>query len=67
MNEPTQTDEGRLLTAEQLARELGRDVNWVHHHSRTTLKSFAIRFPGQKLVKAYSREGFEKWLRSLHG
>jgi hypothetical protein len=66
MNEPTPNDEGRLLTAAQVAAILGWPVNKVHHNSRTMLKSFAIRFPGQKLVKAYSREGLEKWLKSLN-
>lgn len=63
MSEPTQTaqpDEGRLLTAAELAALMRVSVSWVWAHGKDL--PFAVKtLPGQKRVSRYSYAGFRKW------
>lgn len=64
MNEPT-TDEGRLLTAAELAKLLGVSLSIIQHEGRKW--PFAVRLPGRKNVHGYSYRGYLRWLEKMEG
>jgi hypothetical protein len=62
MNEPNTTqqpDEGRLLTATELARLMNCPVSWLWAHGRELV--FAIIPEERKRVWRYSYAGFRRW------
>jgi hypothetical protein len=64
MNEPTQPDEGRLLTAAELAALMRVSLSYVRHEGKKY--PFAVRLIGNKRIHGYSYIGFLRW-QERHG
>jgi hypothetical protein len=56
---PAQPDEGRLLTAAELAALMRVSLSWVRHDGAKL--PFAVRLPGRSKVHGYSYTGYLRW------
>lgn len=60
MNEsPAQPDEGRLLTAAELAALMRVSPSYIRHHGKKY--PFAVRLLGRRKVHGYSYTGYLRW------
>lgn len=56
---PAQPDEGRLLTATELAALMNVSKSYLEHKGKTL--PFAVRLPGSRKVHGYSYTGYLRW------
>ena len=59
MNEPNQIDEGRLLTAAELAALMRVSLSYIRHEGKKY--PFAVRLLGNKKIHGYSYTGYLRW------